>query len=162
MKLLIHSKPQRLHRWSLVMDNQLYPTFYCACDYLSMLEIKLIYFGGRVPYRLRIEAFISRFINCHSVFAQNFYMVFILFVLWFYIIQSGQLFPIEGELMLQCSRAFSCASVITDAILHVLDFTCWSQQYCFQWKWQNVSYCTLECILWHLSWCNKPQWSHET
>ena len=31
----------RLHRWSLGMDKSLYPTFYQACVYLSMLGLKL-------------------------------------------------------------------------------------------------------------------------
>ena len=43
MKLHIHPKLQRCNRWILGMDKWLHPTLYCACDYLSMLELKLIH-----------------------------------------------------------------------------------------------------------------------
>ena len=40
-------KFQRLHRWSLGMDNKFHPTLYWPCDYLSMLGWKLIHVSKR-------------------------------------------------------------------------------------------------------------------
>ena len=42
-------KLQRLHRWSLGMDKYFHPTLNRACDYLSMLGLKLNYDNNRGP-----------------------------------------------------------------------------------------------------------------
>ena len=47
MKLLTHSKLQRCNRWNLGMNKSFHPTLYCACDYLSMLVLKLIHVSTR-------------------------------------------------------------------------------------------------------------------
>ena len=44
MKLLIN-----LHRWSLGKVKKFHLSFYWACDYLSMLEFKLIHVSKRAP-----------------------------------------------------------------------------------------------------------------
>ena len=41
MQFLSIFKLQRLHCWSLGMDKKFHPTRYQACDYLSMLGLKL-------------------------------------------------------------------------------------------------------------------------
>ena len=41
IKYLSNPKLQRLHRWSLRMDEQFHSTSYWPCDYLSMLRLKL-------------------------------------------------------------------------------------------------------------------------
>ena len=40
-------KLQRLHRWSLGMDKEFHPTLNWACDYLSMLGLKLNHVSKR-------------------------------------------------------------------------------------------------------------------
>ena len=42
-------KLQRLHRWSLGMDIQFHTIYHCACDYLSMLGLKLIHVSKGGP-----------------------------------------------------------------------------------------------------------------
>ena len=47
MKLRIHS--QRFHRWRLGMDKSFHPTISWACDYLSILGLKLIHVNKGAP-----------------------------------------------------------------------------------------------------------------
>ena len=47
MNYLSISKLQRLHRWSLGMDKCFHPTFFWACDYWSMLGLKLDHVSKR-------------------------------------------------------------------------------------------------------------------
>ena len=42
-------KLQRLHRWSLGMDKKSHPLLYWACDYLSMLVLKLNHISKSGP-----------------------------------------------------------------------------------------------------------------
>ena len=49
MKLIIHSKLQWCSCRSLEMDKSLYSTIFWACDYLSMLGLKLIHVSKRCP-----------------------------------------------------------------------------------------------------------------
>ena len=39
-------KRQRYNRWRLGMDKQFHPTLYWACDHLSMVWLKVIYFSA--------------------------------------------------------------------------------------------------------------------
>ena len=41
MKLIIHPKLQRFHRWSLGMDKLIHSTIYNGRNFLSMLRLKL-------------------------------------------------------------------------------------------------------------------------
>ena len=43
-------KLQRCNRWSLGMDKSFHPTVYWACNYLSMLRLKLNYASKRGPW----------------------------------------------------------------------------------------------------------------
>ena len=58
-------KLQRCNRWSLRMDKQFHPTFYQACNYLSMLGLKLNHVSKRghwsapIPYLNRRYFFID-------------------------------------------------------------------------------------------------------
>ena len=49
-KLQRFHKLQRWNRWSLGMDKYIHPTLYQACDFLSMLEFKLIHVRKRGPW----------------------------------------------------------------------------------------------------------------
>ena len=40
--------------WSLGMDKESHPTFYLACDYLTMLWLKINHFSKRGPCGLRV------------------------------------------------------------------------------------------------------------
>ena len=54
MKLLIHSKLQRLHHWSFGMGMWSHPILYNGCNYLTMLGLKLIHVSKRArahPWR---------------------------------------------------------------------------------------------------------------
>ena len=42
-------KLQRLNRWSLGVDEQVHPTFYNGCNYLSMVGLKKNYVSKRGP-----------------------------------------------------------------------------------------------------------------
>ena len=48
-------KLQQCNRWSLGMDKLFHPTLHCACDYLSMMGLKLFHVNKRGPW-------------CHSIF----------------------------------------------------------------------------------------------
>ena len=56
------SKLQRLHRWSLKMDTQFYPTLYNGCNYLSMLGLTLTHVSTR---RLSIGSNSMHSAHCH-------------------------------------------------------------------------------------------------
>ena len=43
-------KLQRLHRWSLGMDEKFHPTLYDGCIYLFMVGLKLIYINKTVVW----------------------------------------------------------------------------------------------------------------
>ena len=47
-------KLERLHRWSLGMDKWFYPTLFWACNYFSLLGLKLIHVSTR-DHCTRIE-----------------------------------------------------------------------------------------------------------
>ena len=49
MKLLIHYKTFSLHHWSSGMEKKSNLTLYWACDYLSMLGLKLSHVSERGP-----------------------------------------------------------------------------------------------------------------
>ena len=58
-------KLQRLHRWSLGMDKLFHPALYWACNYLSVIGLKLIHII-RNPWCFGVQ-YIPR--NMHTVFA---------------------------------------------------------------------------------------------
>ena len=70
MKLLIHylsiPKLHLLHRWSLGMDKLFHPTLYSACDYLSMLRLKLIHVNESGPRSKNIDLALPQYSD-HSL-----------------------------------------------------------------------------------------------
>ena len=50
MKLLINSTLQRCSRWSLWMDKRFHSTLHWACDYFSLLGVKLTQVNKRGPW----------------------------------------------------------------------------------------------------------------
>ena len=60
------SKLQRCNRWSFGMDKWFRPTFYWACDYLSMLGLKLNHVNKRGPWSLASDINLSSHLGCAS------------------------------------------------------------------------------------------------
>ena len=82
--LSIH-KPQLCDHWSLVMDNWFHPTPYSACNYLSMLGLKLTHVDKRGPRSEWVIKFNSIFsdsrewdpCNPYKSYNHELYIVFI-------------------------------------------------------------------------------------
>ena len=60
MKLLIHSKLKRLHRWSLGMDKLYHPIPYGGCNYLSVLGLNLNHVSKRDHWPQPVMAAMKR------------------------------------------------------------------------------------------------------
>ena len=68
---LLIPKLQRLHRWSMGMDNQYQPTIYYGYNYFTTLGFKLIYIDKRGPVRylqnVQVSIFLINSVLCRSM-----------------------------------------------------------------------------------------------